>query len=240
MVEPAHLHVIGFSTPNVSPFNRVCTVGLPSIDSSMNSASCSSTNSPTSLPWRAAIPPVACRVPRCTVSSPGAIAIPRDTPNAAYLSTSSISTYTSTLAFNYESLALLFIVNTDGTGAFIQEVSVALNEVKKKVKFLDPSSPVQHNHNSSCSIVNSHMANARSCDQTDMDQWTELCLCHHKHFSRSNIYSSGVCRIWKGGFPQVIPSRPARGYIWGSAVSSPIGVWGGAPAASQFLSHKTA
>ena len=124
--------VIGFSTPNVSPFNRVCTVGLSSIDSSMNSASCSPTNSSISLPWRTATTSSLSCPNRCTISSPGAIAILRDTPNAAYLSTSSISTYTSTLAFNYESLALLFIVNTDGTGAFIQEVSIALNEVKKK------------------------------------------------------------------------------------------------------------
>ena len=29
-----------------------------------------------------------------------------------------------------------------------------------------------------------HMANTWSCDQTDMDQCTELCLCHHNHFSR--------------------------------------------------------
>ena len=110
----------------------------------------------------------------------------RDTSNAAYLSTSSISTYTSTLTFNYESLALLFIAYTDDTGAFIQEVSVALNESKKNkiVTFLHPSSSVQHNYNSSCSIINSHMANAWSCDQTSMDQWTELCLCHHKQFSR--------------------------------------------------------
>ena len=120
--------VIGLSTPNVSPLSRVCTVELSSINSSMNSALCS----PTSLPWRTATTSSLSCPNGCTISSPGAIGVPiSDTPNAAYLSTSIISIYTSTLAFNYESLALLFIVNTDDTGAFIQEVSVALNESKK-------------------------------------------------------------------------------------------------------------
>ena len=121
--------VIGFSTPNVSPYSRVCTVDLSSIDSSMNrsSASCS----PTILPWRAATTSSLSCPNRCTISPPGAIGIPSDASNAAYLSSSSISTYTSTLAFNYESLALLFIAYTDNTGAFIQEVSIALNEVRK-------------------------------------------------------------------------------------------------------------
>ena len=125
--------VIGLSTPNVSPLSRVCTVGLPSIDSFMNNASCS----PTSLPWRAATTSSLSCPNRCTISSPGAIGIPSDAPNAAYLSTSSISTYTSTLAFNYESLALLFIAYTDDTGAFIQEVRIALNmrSQKKKLNF---------------------------------------------------------------------------------------------------------
>ena len=117
--------VIGFSTPNVSPYSRVCTVDLSSIDSSMNrsSASCS----PTILPWRAATTSSLTCPNRCTISSPGAIGIPSDTPNAAYLSSSSISIYTYTLAFNYESRALLFIAYTDNTGteAFIQEVSIA-------------------------------------------------------------------------------------------------------------------
>ena len=121
--------VIGLSTPNVSPFIRVCTVDLSSIDSSMNSASCSSI----SLPWRAATTGSVSCPNRCTISSPGAIGIPSDTSNAAYLSSSIISTYTSTLAFNYESLALLFIAYTDNNNnrAFIQEVSIELNEVKK-------------------------------------------------------------------------------------------------------------
>eukprot|EP00731_Ephydatia_muelleri_P021662 Em0014g253a len=113
--------VIGLSTPNVSPFSRVCTVGLSLIDSSMNDASCS----PTILPWRAATTSSLSCPNRCTISSPGAIGVPiSDTPNAAYLSTSIISTYTSTLAFNYESLALLFIAYTDNTGAFIQEYNI--------------------------------------------------------------------------------------------------------------------
>ncbi|KAL5475125.1 hypothetical protein EMCRGX_G027184 [Ephydatia muelleri] len=115
--------VIGFSTPNFPPYSRVCTVGLPSIDSSMNSAYCS----PTSLPWRAATTSSLSCPNRCTISSPGAIGVPiSDTPNAAYLSTSIISTYTytSTLAFNYESLALLFIAYTDNNRAFIQEYNI--------------------------------------------------------------------------------------------------------------------
>eukprot|EP00731_Ephydatia_muelleri_P021558 Em0014g149a len=111
--------VIGLSTPNVSPLSRVCTVGLPSIDSSMNSASCL----PTVLPWRAATTSSLSCPNRCTISSPGAIGIPSDTSNAAYLSTSS-NTYTSTLAFNYESRALLFIAYTDTSGAFIQEYNI--------------------------------------------------------------------------------------------------------------------
>ena len=122
--------VIGFSTPNTPPPNsRVCTVGLSSIDRSMNSASCS----PTILPWRAATTSSLSCPNRCTISSPGAIGVPSDVSNAAYLSTSdtSINTYTSTLAFNYESSALLFIAYTDTSGAFIQEVRVALNESKK-------------------------------------------------------------------------------------------------------------
>ena len=123
--------VIGFSTPNVSPYSRLCsTVGLPSIDNSMNSAYCS----PTILPWRAATTSSLSCPNGCTISSPGAIGVPiSDTPNAAYLSTSIISTYTftSTLAFNYESLALLFIAYTDNNRAFIQEVSIELKEVKK-------------------------------------------------------------------------------------------------------------
>ena len=44
-----------------------------------------------------------------------------------------------------------------------------------------------------------------------------------------------------GGFSTRDPHTFSKG-VWGSAVSSPIGVWGGAPATlqlSQFLSHKT-
>ena len=129
--------VIGLSTPNFPPLSRVCTVGLPSNDSSMNSASCSHT----SLPWRAATTSSLSCPNRCTISSPGAIGIPSDAPNAAYLSSSDTYTYTSTLAFNYESRALLFIAYTDDTGAFIQEVSVALNEVTLH-SFLIPQSNI--------------------------------------------------------------------------------------------------
>ncbi|KAL5475134.1 hypothetical protein EMCRGX_G027193 [Ephydatia muelleri] len=111
--------VIGFSTPNYPPYSRVCTVGLPSNYSSMNSVSCS----PTSLPWRTATTSSLTCPNRCTISSPGAIGVPSDTSNSDILSTSS-NTYTSTLAFNYESRALLFIAYTDGTGAFIQEYNI--------------------------------------------------------------------------------------------------------------------
>ena len=118
---------IGLSTPNGPLKNRVCTVGLSSIDSSMNSASCS----PTILPWRAATTSSLTCPNRCTISSPGAIGIPSDQFNAAILTSSNSITYTSTLAFNYESLALLFIAYTDDTGAFIQVVSITKYEVTK-------------------------------------------------------------------------------------------------------------
>ena len=43
-----------------------------------------------------------------------------------------------------------------------------------------PLHPVQHTQYR----IILHIGNTWSCDQTDMDQWTELCLCHHNHFSR--------------------------------------------------------
>ena len=112
--------VIGLATPNAPIISRVCTVGLSSIDSSLNSASCPAT----SLPWRSSSSPAqSCPTP-CNIPAPGAVAVPSDTSNAVILVTST-TTYTSTLAFNYESLALLFIAYTS-TGPFLQAVSVVL------------------------------------------------------------------------------------------------------------------
>eukprot|EP00731_Ephydatia_muelleri_P036153 Em0206g8a len=60
------------------------------------------------------------------------------------------NTYTSTLAFNYESLALLFIAYTDDTGAFIQEYNIT----------------------SALLLQYHHLPHGQcwSCDQADMDQ----------------------------------------------------------------------
>ena len=109
--------VIGLATAT----SRVCTVGLSSIDSSLNSASCPAT----SLPWRSSSSPAqSCPTP-CNIPPPGAVAVPSDASNAAILVSSTTTPYTSTLAFNYESLALLFIAYTS-TGPFLQAVSVIL------------------------------------------------------------------------------------------------------------------
>ena len=117
--------VIGLATADATIISRVCTVGLSSIDTSLNSASCPAT----SLPWRSTSSPAqSCPTP-CNIPPPGAVAVPSDMPNAAllvYSTTMTTSyTYTSTLAFNYESIALLFIAYTS-TGPFLQAVSVVL------------------------------------------------------------------------------------------------------------------
>ena len=113
--------VMGLATPHATIISRVCTVGLSSIDSSLNSASCPAT----SLPWRSSSSPAqSCPTP-CNIPPPGAVAVPSDTPNAMFLISSTSYTYTSTLAFNYESLALLFIAYTS-TGPFLQAVRVVL------------------------------------------------------------------------------------------------------------------
>ena len=127
--------VIGLATPHATTISRVCTVGLSSIDSSLNSASCPAT----SLPWRSSISPAqSCPTP-CNIPPPGAVAVPSDTPNAASLVYSTSYTYTSTLAFNYESLALLFIAYTS-TGPFLQAVSVVLDDEATLTLFHLPSS----------------------------------------------------------------------------------------------------
>ena len=225
--------VIGLATPNAPIISRVCTVGLSSIDSSLNSASCPAT----SLPWRSSSSPAqSCPTP-CNIPPPGAVAVPSDTSNAVILVYSPTTTYTSTLAFNYESLVLLFIAYTS-TGPFLQAVSVVSGNFIPPLSSssllllppLPPSSfsllllllpppppsssssllllpppppsssllllppppsssllllpsPLLVQHHQYNTIL--HMANAWSCDQADMDQWTELCLCHHKHFSRT-------------------------------------------------------
>ena len=110
--------VIGLVTPYDYYISRVCTFGLSSVDSAMNTASCSGT----SLPWRATDLFSAQSCPnRCIITSPGAVGAP--TPiSPDYVFISSKGTYTSTLAFNYESVALLFIAS----GSSLQAVSIVI------------------------------------------------------------------------------------------------------------------
>ena len=114
--------VIGLVTPNApnaALFSRVCTVGLSSVDSAMNTGSCSGT----SLPWRDTVSsPQSCPT-RCNITSPGAVEAPTPiSSNAEVLINSGTDTYTSTLAFKYESLALLFIAS----GSSLHAVSIEL------------------------------------------------------------------------------------------------------------------
>ena len=111
--------VIGLVTPSLDPFSRVCTVGLSSVDSAMNTASCSGT----SLPWRATVSTAQSCPNRCNIPSPGAVEGSVIILEMADIPVfSSANTFTSTLAFNYESLALLFIAS----GSFLQAVSIEL------------------------------------------------------------------------------------------------------------------
>ena len=111
--------VIGLVTPNSDPISRVCTVGLSSVDSAMDTASCSGT----SLPWRATVSSAQSCPNRCNIPSPGAVEAPTPiSSNADILISSDTDTYTSTLAFNYESLALLFIAS----GSSLQAVSIVI------------------------------------------------------------------------------------------------------------------
>ena len=110
--------VIGLVTPSLDPFSRVCTVGLSSVDSAMNTANCSGT----SLPWRDTVSSAQSCPNRCNITSPGAVegsAIPLGMADIPVFSS---NTFASTLAFNYESLALLFIAS----GSSLQEVSIEL------------------------------------------------------------------------------------------------------------------
>ena len=107
--------VIGLVTPNAATISRVCTVGLSSVDSAMDTAYCSGT----SLPWRDTVSSAQSCPNRCNIPSPGAVEAPTlSTINI--LRQSNTSTFTSTLAFNYESLALLFIAS----GSSLQAVSI--------------------------------------------------------------------------------------------------------------------
>ena len=111
--------VIGIVTPNAPVISHVCIVGLSSVDSAMNTASCSGT----SLPWRATVSTAQFCPDRCNIPSPGAVEAPTPiSSNADILSISFSNTFTSTLAFNYESLALLFI----GSGSSLQAVSIII------------------------------------------------------------------------------------------------------------------
>ena len=109
--------VIGLVTPNAPLISRVCTIGLSSVDSAMNTASCSDT----SLPWRDTVSSAQSCPNRCNIPSPGAVEAPTlSTINI--LRQSDTDTYTSTLAFNYESLSLLFIAS----GSSLQAVSIVI------------------------------------------------------------------------------------------------------------------
>ena len=110
--------VIGLVTPTVNPYNRVCTVRLSSVDNAMNTASCSGT----SLPWRATVSSAMSCPNRCNIPSPGAVEGSVITLEIADVPVISANTFTSILAFNYESLALLFIAS----GSSLQTVSIGL------------------------------------------------------------------------------------------------------------------
>ena len=99
--------VIGLVTPNAPLISRVCTVGLSSVDSAMNTASCSGI----SLPWRDTVSSAQSCPNRCNITSPGAVEGSGITLGTADIPVTSSSTFTSTLAFNDESLALLFIAS---------------------------------------------------------------------------------------------------------------------------------
>ena len=109
--------VIGLVTPSLDPFSRVCTVGLSSVDSAMNTASCSGT----SLPWRDTVSSAMSCPNRCNIPSPGTVE-GSVILGMADIPVFSSNTFVSTLAFNYESLALLFIAS----GSLLQAVSIEL------------------------------------------------------------------------------------------------------------------
>ena len=110
--------VIGLVTPHAAIVSRVCTVGLSSVDSVMNNASCSGT----SLPWRATVSSAQSCPNRCNITSPGAVEAPTQSALTLINTTTITVKYTSTLAFNYESLALLFIAS----GSSLQAVSIVI------------------------------------------------------------------------------------------------------------------
>ena len=111
--------VIGLVTPNAAIVSRVCTVLLSSVDSAMNIASCSGT----SLPWRDTASTDQSCPSRCNITSPGAVGAPIPiSSNADILIKSDTDTYTSALAFNYESVALLFIAS----GSSLKAVSIVI------------------------------------------------------------------------------------------------------------------
>ena len=112
--------VIGLVTPKVYPVpirSSVYTVGLSSVDSVMNTALCSGT----SLPWRDTVSSAQSCPNRCSITSPGAVEAPLII-RPGFLIHSITDTYTSTLAFNYESLSLLFIAS----GSSLQAVSILI------------------------------------------------------------------------------------------------------------------
>ena len=109
--------VVGLVTPNDLVISRVCAVGLSSVDSAMDTASCSGT----SLPWRDTVSSAQSCPNRCNIPSPGAVVAPTPIPPDFEI-ISDTDTYTSTLAFNYESISLLFIAS----GSSIHAVSIVI------------------------------------------------------------------------------------------------------------------
>ena len=177
--------VAAVTVPNVNGgtyLSRVCTFSLATINSAI--ANASSRCSSGALPWRSSPSSPSC-YSTCNTSSPGAISTPalvqtNDILNTQVGNTSFDLSYT--LSFNYESLTLLLIAYTNQLKqSFVQVVCVKITcFISKNMYYIT----VQSQQCSVSGCIVCHMANAWSCDQTDMDQWTELCLCHHKHFSR--------------------------------------------------------
>ena len=186
--------VVGAVTPNPiggTYLSRVCSFSLPKIDSAI--ASASSQCSPGALPWRISSPSSLSCSSTCTISSPGAIPTSSLQQTSGLLGTARTNNtfdLSYTLSFNFESLTLMFIAYTDQLNqagqSFILLVSLMNPSCMDHMIFKQVSYFISVQCHrwiiSWCMVL--HMANAWSCDQTDMDQWTELCLCHHNHFSR--------------------------------------------------------
>ena len=105
--------VIGLVTTQES---LVYTVELSSVDNAMDTASCPGSR----LPWRVSVSSAMSCPNRCKITSPGAVTT-SDSFGEHFIH-SNTDTYTSTLAFNYESLSLLFVAS----GSSLQAVSIVI------------------------------------------------------------------------------------------------------------------